>query len=475
MIDYGMKENQNLEFKESWRDEYLRYVSGFANSQGGSLLIGVDDNGVVVGVENAKKLLENLPNKIVSTTGVIPEVSLLEENGKEYIRISIGASNTPVTFNGRLYLRSGSTLQEMDGMVAQNFLLGKMGISWDAQVIDGTGIKDIDAAAVSYFVAEGISKGRLAKSTEKDSIEKILGNLKLMSDDGRMTMAALLLFGKDPQKYCLNARFKIGRFGNGAGDLITQDLIDGNLIQMADKVMDVLSAKYLVRPIHYEGMQRVEPLEVPEKGLREILYNSIIHKSYDGPDNQLKVYDDRICLWNYGKMPEGTTISDMFKEHRSMPRNKLIANAFYFAGFVEAWGRGFEIIEYAFKDAELEIPTFVEEFSGVTANIKREVFYAIQHGARIDDRTGRVVKAIYDTNDDTKNITERQRLIYNLLAAVDTKNDTKNDTKTTGSLAVKVGISLSTVKRELKILQERGFIEHCGPTNGGYWKVLTRK
>mgnify|MGYP004552751371 CR=1 FL=1 len=466
-----MKENQNLEFKESWRDEYLRYVSGFANSHGGSLLVGVDDNGVIVGMDNARMLLENLPNKIVSTTGVIPDVSLLEENGKEYIRISIGPSNTPVTFNGRLYLRSGSTLQEMDGMAAQNFLLNKMGISWDAQFVDGTSIQDIDAAAVSYFVAEGISKGRLAKSTEKDSIEKILGNLKLVADDGRMTMAALLLFGKEPQKYCLNARFKIGRFGNGAGDLITQDLIDGNLIQMADKVMDVLSAKYLVRPIHYDGMQRVEPLEIPEKGLREILYNSIIHKSYDGPDNQLKVYDDRISLWNYGKMPEGTTISDMFKEHRSMPRNKLIANAFYFAGFVEAWGRGFEIIENAFKDAELEIPSFVEEFSGVAAKIKREVFYAIQHGARIDDRTGKVVKAFYDTNDDTKNITERQQLICNLLAAA----DTKNDTKTTGSLSVKIGISLSTVKRELKALQERGFIEHCGPTNGGYWKVLTRK
>ncbi len=470
-----MKENQNLEFKESWRDEYLRYVSGFANSQGGSLLIGVDDNGVVVGVENAKKLLENLPNKIVSTTGVIPEVSLLEENGKEYIKISIGASNTPVTFNGRLYLRSGSTLQEMDGMAAQNFLLGKMGISWDAQVIDGTGIKDIDAAAVSYFVAEGISKGRLAKSTEKDSIEKILGNLKLMSDDGRMTMAALLLFGKDPQKYCLNARFKIGRFGNGAGDLITQDLIDGNLIQMADKVMDVLSAKYLVRPIHYEGMQRVEPLEVPEKGLREILYNSIIHKSYDGPDNQLKVYDDRICLWNYGKMPEGTTISDMFKEHRSMPRNKLIANAFYFAGFVEAWGRGFEIIENAFKDAELEIPTFVEEFSGVTANIKREVFYAIQHGARIDDRTGKVVKAIYDTNDDIEKLSERQRLILQCFSSDVIENDIENVTENASSIAKKIGVSLRTIMRDIEKLKQLGLVEHVGPDKGGYWRVLTRK
>lgn len=326
-----MKENQNLDFKKIWKDEYLKYVSGFANSEGGVLLVGVDDSGNVIGVDNAKKLLEDLPNKIVSTTGVIPEVSLIEDGGKEYIRIYIGRSNTPVTYNGRLYFRSGSTLQEMDGMAAQNFLLNKMGISWDARIIEGTSTNDIDPSAINYFVRKGISKGRLAEDTANDSIEKILGNLKLMSEDGRMTMAALLLFGKDPQKYCLNARFKIGRFGNEAGELITQDLIDGNLIQMADRVMNVLSSKYLVRPIHYEGMERVEPLEIPDNGLREILYNSIIHKSYDGPDIQMKVYDDRISLWNYGTMPEGTTISEMFKSHRSMPRNKLIANVFFFA------------------------------------------------------------------------------------------------------------------------------------------------
>lgn len=174
-----MKENQNLDFKKIWKDEYLKYVSGFANSEGGVLLIGVDDCGNVVGVDNAKKLLEDLPNKIVSTTGVIPEVSLLEDEGKEYIRIYIGWSNTPVTYNGRLYFRSGSTLQEMDGMAAQNFLLNKMGISWDARIIDGTSTNDIDPSAINYFVRKGISKGRLAEDTANDSIEKILGNLKL--------------------------------------------------------------------------------------------------------------------------------------------------------------------------------------------------------------------------------------------------------------------------------------------------------
>lgn len=154
-----------------------------------------------------------------------------------------------------------------------------------------------------------------------------------------------------------------------------------------------------------------------------------------------------------------------------MPRNKLIANTFFYAGFVEAWGRGFEIIEDSFKAAELEVPQFVEEFSGVTVNIKREVFYAIQHGARIDDRTGKLVKVSYDTNDDTKIITDRQRLIRNLLAT----DDTKNDTKTTSAIAIKLGVSVITIKRDLKVLQEFGYIEHCGPTRGGYWKVLIRK
>ena len=129
-------------------------------------------------------------------------------------------------------------------------------------------------------------------------------------------------------------------------------------------------------------------------------------------------------------------------------------------------------------DAELEIPTFNEEFNGVAANIKREVFYAIQHGARIDERTGKLTKPVDDTKNDTKNdtkkTTDRQRLIIDLLSIGNTDNDTKNDTKTTGALAARLGMSLTTIKRDLKYLQEIGLIEHCGPSRGGHWKVLIR-
>lgn len=101
-------------------------------------------------------------------------------------------------------------------------------------------------------------------------------------------------------------------------------------------------------------------------------------------------------------------------------------------------GRGIEIIEDSFKAAELEVSQFVEEFSGVTVNIKSEVFYAIQHGARIDDRIGKLVEVSYDTNNDPKIITDRQQLICTVLAADDANADTKNDTKTVNAIAIRL-------------------------------------
>ena len=131
--------------------------------------------------------------------------------------------------------------------------------------------------------------------------------------------------------------FKIGRFGKDEADLMFQDLVDGNIIQMTDRVLDILKSKYLISPIHYEGLQRIEPLEIPEDALREAIFNSVVHKDYSGAAIQMKVYADRILLWNEGNLPEGFTMDDLLGEHSSRPRNKNIANAFYRAGFIESW------------------------------------------------------------------------------------------------------------------------------------------
>ena len=470
-----MGETHVIEYKRIWKDDWLEWICGFANAKGGIIDIGKDDDGQTVGLENIKNLMEVIPNKIVNKLGIVADVELLNEGGKDFIRITTPPCANAVTLDGRIYYRSGATNQLLKGTALESFIMRKTGVSWDGQIVPDATLDKIDPEAIKYFLRKGIDKERLPKESINDTPEKVLRNLKLMTEDGQLTMAALLLFGKDPQQYCLNARIKIGRFGANQAALMAQDLIDGDLIRMADRVMDALSTKYLIHPIHYKGMHREEPLEIPEDGLREILYNAIIHKDYTGPDSQMRVFDDRITFWNQGALPAGITAESVFQPHDSHPRNRLIANAFFMAGFVEAWGRGFELITEAFKNEGLEVPTIQEEFGGVRVIIKREIFYGIQQGMRIDPKTGRLIKVgdIDNVTDDvTKKLTERQRLILDTLPFGVTENVTKKVGVTTVALARQFKKDPRTIKRDMRVLQELGFIEHVGPANGGYWKRL---
>lgn len=470
-----MGEKHIIEYKRQWDDEWLKWLCGFANADGGTLYIGITDKQHIFGVENSKKLMEDIPNKIVSKLGIYPDVRLLEEDGKEIIEIEVAPSQESVLLDGVLYKRVGATNQIVKGQALKDFYARKLNATWDSRVIRGATVDDIDPEAIKYFLRKGIDKGRLPKESVDDPVEKVLKNLEVMTDDGELTLAALLLFGKNPQHFCLNARIKIGRFGRSQVALMNQDLIGGDLIRMADRVMEALDAKYLIRPIHYEGMQRIEPLEIPEDGLREILYNLEIHKDYNGPDSLIRVFDDRITFWNQGSLPAGITPESIFQPHDSHPRNRLIANAFYMAGFVEAWGRGYELITEAFTKEGLEVPTIEEEFGGVRVIVKREIFYGIQQGGRIDPKTGRLIKAGDTknvTNDVTKKLTERQRVILEMLPFGDIENVTKNERVTTALLAGRFGKDPRTIKRDMKVLQDLGIVTHVGPSNGGYWKRL---
>lgn len=111
-----MPETQNIEYKSVWKDEYLKWICGFANAQGGTLYIGKDDNGNVVGVKNAKKLLEELPNKITTILGIVTPVNLYQTEHGEYIEIIVEPHPNPVNYKGEYHFRSGSTKRELKGV-----------------------------------------------------------------------------------------------------------------------------------------------------------------------------------------------------------------------------------------------------------------------------------------------------------------------------------------------------------------------
>lgn len=94
-----MIENQHIEFKRSWKDEYLQYISGFANANGGTLYIGLNDDGTVCGIKDATKLLANLPNQIFQTMGILSEVNIHTENEKDYISVHVDAATQPISYH----------------------------------------------------------------------------------------------------------------------------------------------------------------------------------------------------------------------------------------------------------------------------------------------------------------------------------------------------------------------------------------
>ena len=127
------EENQTVEYKESWHDKYLEWVCGYANAKGGTLYIGIEDGTKVpVGVKKANKLMEDIPNTIRNTMGIVADVTLLKKSGKDVIRIKVKPSAFPVSYHGGYFYRTGSVKLQLVGNALTEFLMEKNGVRWDA-------------------------------------------------------------------------------------------------------------------------------------------------------------------------------------------------------------------------------------------------------------------------------------------------------------------------------------------------------
>lgn len=275
-----MPESQNTEYKSVWRDEYLRWICGFANANGGTIFIGIDDTGKIVGVPDAKKLLDEIPNKVRDVLGVLVDVNLHQTQEGNYIEIVVESYPNAVNYKGEYHYRSGSTKQELKGAALDKFLLQKQGKRWDSVSIPKVPVKDLKQETFDFFRKRGIKSKRLEERSLTDDNEHLLENLKLI-EDGGLKRAAILLFHSDPEKYITGAYIKIGYFENEA-DLIFQDEAHGNLFEQVEKTMDLLFTKYIKALISYDGIHRVETYEYPKEAVREALLNAVSHKDYSG-------------------------------------------------------------------------------------------------------------------------------------------------------------------------------------------------
>ncbi|NOU45660.1 MAG: transcriptional regulator [Bacteroidales bacterium] len=353
-----MSETQNIEYKQSWHDDYLKWVCGFANAQGGIIFIGKDDNGNDVGLDDYKKLMDDIPNKIRNAIGIMVEVNLHEETGKHFIEIVTHPYSVPISLRGRYYYRSGSTKQELTGASLNEFLLKKSGKTWDDVVEPRASFDDIDEKTVSTFLKASENAGRLPEN-EGLALPELFEKLRL-TENGHLKRAALILFGKDPGKFYPNTFVKIGRFRKDDTDIKFQETEEGNIIRLLQAVLTQLNHKFLIRPIEFEGMHRIEKGEYPIAAIREMLLNALVHRNYMGAPIQIRVYEDKISIWNEGTLPDGLTLDALKRSHSSRPRNPIIADVCFRGGYIDAWGRGTIKIIDTCKQADLPEPEMKE-------------------------------------------------------------------------------------------------------------------
>ena len=206
-----MNESQVLEWKSSWRDEYLQWICGFANAEGGVLIIGKNDRGEVVGVENTLRLLEEIPNKTQSLLGIVVDVNLKSEKDKEYLEIVVPPHSNPISYRGKYHYRSGSTKQVLQGAALNEFLLRKLGRNWDDAPIPDVGMKDLDHVALRDFRQRGIKSDRLPSDALNQSDSELIELLHLR-EGGNLRRSAVLLFHPNPVRFFAGAFVKIGYF-----------------------------------------------------------------------------------------------------------------------------------------------------------------------------------------------------------------------------------------------------------------------
>ena len=124
-------ESETLEFKRIWKPEYLKTLCAFANMSGGILLVGINDDAEIIGVENVNTFLETLPKQISDNIGITASVILLKYNDLDIIQIEIHKSYAPISYHGKFYSRSGSVTRELRTQELNHFLLKQYGKTWD--------------------------------------------------------------------------------------------------------------------------------------------------------------------------------------------------------------------------------------------------------------------------------------------------------------------------------------------------------
>jgi ATP-dependent DNA helicase RecG len=444
----------------------MQTLCAFLNGTGGMALFGVRPDGKAEGQIVTDQTLRDIAQSAdrFEPPAHVAIHRVKVKSGRDVIAVAVegGRDMRPFVYKGHAYERVSSTTRRMPQAKYERLLVerGHAKRRWENLPADGLTLKDLDRKEILRTRELAIQQNRISPDTSRD-IGEILDRLGLRAA-GVLTQAAQMLYGKRFLPDYPQCLLKMGRF---RGAEITGEIVDNrqehmNAFAMVREGMAFLERTMPLGARFPEGkIFREDRFPVPLDALREILLNAVMHRDYSHYSGYVAivVFDDRIEIRSYGRLPNGVTVKQLSGKHISKPTNPLIAGAFHRTGAVEVWGRGTNRVIEMCKKHGAAPPTFEELQGFLIVTFKAQIVADGDPGeARgLAEKVGRrLVEGLADT----------QRKILDLMR--------KNPAISKRELAATIGVSTTAVDKNIASLKAKDLVHRIGPDKGGHWDVI---
>ncbi len=456
-------ESDILEFKRNFDKDAIETITAFANTRGGILLVGVEDDCHISGTSTNKETLQNWLNQVKLSTipSIIPDMEVIEVRNKQVVFIRVMEYPIkPVSFRGRYIKRVKNSNHQMDIGEVTDLHLKTFNTSWDYYIDNHHSLEDISLEKVRAFI-ELANEYKDIKISD-DPI-RLLNKFELIREN-KITYGGFLLFMKDTSAL---TTIELGRFQTPTiiKDSVT---LKSDLFYEVEAVMDFIKKHINKSYIITGNLQREERWDYPLAALREIVVNAIVHRDYrDASDSIVKIFDDRIEFYNPGKLPEGLDIEKLLSgDYISTIRNKKTAEIFKEANIIEKYGSGIRRIQEGFSAHGLPAPQFEEIGSGFRVTVFRNSTDKDRIKDRLKDRLKDRIKGEkpkYPGRTPSKPEEKEKMLLQKI---------SEDPLVTAEELSAFLNMNVRNTRKYLAKLKEEGKIKRTGSRKNGSWEVL---
>ncbi len=373
-----MAESSRLEMKTGnvTPDVVGQNVCGFANAEGGAILIGIGEGGKVYGVSNSGKFVDTLRKHLADNLSprLAVSVNSIHAEGKDMLIVDVPqGSDRPYTWRRSIFIRKQGRTDEGGPEVIAQMLSTPRPFHWERQSALGIEIADLDEKEIRKSFNEAQKNHLLTLSEQYDTLNTL--RLFHLADGGQITNGAVILFGNHPEHRFPQTRVRAVCYSDSEGnELLDNRILEGNAFRLVESVMDFLRRHTSVSStIPIDSLQRAEKAAYPYRALQEAILNAVQHRDYEAYDGGISVVvrPNSIEIWNSGALPTGMTLDDLKKGHHSRPHNPDIAYVFFLRGFVERIGSGAKRMINLCRDAGLPDPEWSQDSGGITVVLRK--------------------------------------------------------------------------------------------------------